>query len=118
MKRSGTSIFAIIIGVFLLVEGILGLSRNVVFGVLTTNMNHAVIHILLGVTGLWLGYRNTARSYCIFLGILLLVVGIMRFVPGPGSFLVIILNVNPAVAYLNMAVGVLALITSALSRRV
>jgi hypothetical protein len=118
MKKSGTGIFAILIGIFLLIEGIPGLSSNLVFGVLATNMNHAVIHIILGIVGIWLGYRDHARSYCIFLGILLLVVGILRFIPGPDSLLVILLNVNPAVAYLNIAVGALALIVTAASRRV
>ena len=34
--------YAIIIGLFLLVEGIWGLFSPVVFGVLTTNMTHAI----------------------------------------------------------------------------
>ena len=101
-----------IIGAFLIIEGVWGLFSEVVFGVLTTNFTHAIIHILLGITGLWLGYKNNARTYCVLLGILLLVVGILRFVPGASDLIVKLLNVNAAVAYVNIAIGAIALLVS------
>lgn len=102
--------FALVVGAFLLVEGIWGLSSPVVFGVLTTNLLHAVIHIVLGVIGLWTGLRTGARRFCLFLGVLLVVVGALWFVPGVGSIITSLLNVNAAVAYLNLGVGALALV--------
>ncbi len=102
--------FAVVVGAFLLVEGIWGLSSPVVFGVLTTNLLHAVIHIVLGVIGLWTGLRTGARRFCLFLGVLLVVVGGLWFVPGVGSIITSLLNVNAAVAYLNLGVGALALV--------
>ena len=71
-------------------------------------MLHAVIHILLGIISLWLGFHGRARGFCKFLGILLLAVGVLRFVPGTREIIIILLNVNPAVAYVNIVVGVLA----------
>lgn len=108
-RSAASSLFAIIIGVFLLIEGTWGLFSPVVFGVLTTNSTHAIIHILLGAAGIGAGLAKKARGFCIFLGSLLLAVGILRFVPGPGDFIVRILNVNEAVAFVNIAVGAVAL---------
>lgn len=112
-----SGIFAIIIGAFLLIEGIWGETSDVVFGVLTTNRIHATIHILLGIVGIYTGLKGGSRGFLIFLGVLLLVVGVLRFVPVVGDFIVSILNVNPAVAYFNIAVGIVSLIVVFLSNR-
>lgn len=115
--RGLSSIFAVVIGIFLLIEGIWGELSDVVFGVLTTNRTHAAIHILLGIVGIYTGLKGGARGFLIFLGILLAAVGVLRFVPGVGDLIVSILNVNPAVAYFNIAVGVLSLIIAFTSSR-
>ena len=109
--------YAIIIGVFLLIEGIWGEFSDVVFGVLTTNRIHATIHILLGIIGVWTGLKGGARGFCIFLGVLLIAVGVLRFVPGVGDLIVSLLNVNRAVAYFNIVVGVVSLVVAFVSRR-
>ena len=112
MNRSNGAcgVFALLVGVFLLVSGLWGLSSPVVFGVLTTNLLHAVIHIALGVIGIWVGLRTGARRFCLFLGVLLVAVGALWFVPGVGPLITSLLNVNAAVAYLNLGVGALALV--------
>lgn len=117
-SRSLTGKFAIFIGIFLLIEGIWGLFSNVVFGVLTTNTTHAAIHIVLGIVGIYSGYKNRARGFCLFLGILLLIVGILRFIPGADTIVVNLLNVNNPVAYLNIIVGIVALAITASGKRV
>ncbi len=110
--RKAADIFAIVIGTFLLVEGIWGLTSPIVFGVLTTNLTHAIIHIVLGLIGIVTGWRGRARGFCIFLGILLLAVGLLRFVPGVRDIIISLLNVNIAVAWLNIIVGAVALLVS------
>ena len=111
-----SSPFSLAVGSFLLIEGIWGLFSPVVFGVLTTNMLHAVIHIVLGMVGIWTGLKGGSRKFCLFLGGLLLAVGVLRFVPVVGDLLVTILNVNHAVAYVNIVVGIVALIVAFNSR--
>lgn len=108
--------FATIVGAFMLIEGIWGLFSPVVFGVLTTNTLHACIHIVLGIAGLFLGRGSGARGYSLVVGAILLVVGVLRFVPGASDLVVSLLNVNYAVAYLNIAVGILGLLAWASSR--
>jgi len=108
--------YAIIVGVFLLIEGIWGEFSDVVFGVLTTNRTHATIHILLGIVGIWTGLKGGARGFCTFIGVLLIAVGVLRFVPGAGDLVVSLLNVNPAVAYFNIVVGIISLIVAYVSR--
>lgn len=108
--RGLSSIFAIIIGIFLLIEGIWGEFSDVVFGALATNRIHATIHILLGIIGIYTGLKGGSRGFLTFLGILLAAVGVLYFVPGVGTLIVNILNVNTAVAYFNIAVGIVSLI--------
>ena len=106
--------FARILGIFLLIEGVWGLFSPVVFGVFTTNMLHAVIHIVLGITGIVLSRRPGAREYLLGVGGLLALVGVLYFVPGVTGLIISLLNVNFAVACFNIVVG-LASIVMALS---
>ena len=110
-KRSNpvNNVFSIILGSFLLIEGIWGLFSEVVFGVLTTNMVHAVIHILLGIAAIVLGIKQNAGGFCTFLGLLLLSISVIWFIQGADSFLIRLLNVNKPVAVLNAIVGILSL---------
>ncbi len=107
--------FALFVGVFLIVEGIWGMMSPVVFGVLTTNKLHATIHIVLGLLGIYTAMTNGARAWCMFVGILIIVVGVLRFVPGVGDILVSLLNVNEAVAIFNIVAGAAALLVARMS---
>ena len=109
--------YAIGIGAFLVLEGIWGMFSPVVFGFLTTNRTHAVIHIVLGMVGIWTGLKGGSRGFCMFLGVLLLVVGVLRFVPGAGDLIVSILNVNLAVACVNIVVGIVSILIARASQR-
>lgn len=103
------NLFTLVLGLFLLVEGIWGLFSNVVFGILTTNTLHASIHIVLAIVALFIYRSARARTYALAVGILLLVVGILRFVPGADRIVVDLLNVNVPVAVLNLTVGIAGL---------
>ena len=117
MNRGINSLFAIVIGVFLLVEGVWGETSDVVFGALSTNRIHATIHILLGVVGIYTGLKGGARGFLTFLGILLAAVGVLYFAPAVGDLIVGILNVNQTVAVFNIVVGVVCLIIARLPNR-
>jgi|GEM_PF-1738012 len=113
-----TNYFAIGIGLFLLIEGIWALFSPVVFGIFTANVAHALVHIVLGLAGLWIGYsRDDAHGYCTFLGVLLLASGILFFLPGIGAWYANVFNANASVAYLNIIIGVASLLVSFMSGR-
>ena len=99
-----------LLGAFLIIEGIWGLFSPVVFGVLSTNTLHAMIHIVLGIAGVFAGRGGFVRNYLLGVGGLLVVVGILRFIPGASDLVVSLLNVNVAVAYFNIAVGLISLL--------
>lgn len=99
-----------LLGAFLIIEGIWGLFSPVVFGVLSTNTLHAMIHIVLGIAGVLAGRGGFVRNYLLGVGGLLVVVGILRFIPGASDLVVSLLNVNVAVAYFNIAVGLISLL--------
>jgi len=119
MNREGgiSSTFATLVGAFLLVEGIWGMFSPVVFGVLTTNVLHASIHIVLGLIGIWTGMKGGSRGFLTFLGVLLLAVGVLRFVPVAGELLASLLNVNTSVALFNIVVGIVSLVVARTSSR-
>ncbi len=64
--RKATDVFALLVGAFLLIEGVWGLTSPVVFGVLTTNTLHAIIHIVLGIVGIAAGWQRRARGFLHF----------------------------------------------------
>jgi hypothetical protein len=109
--------FAAALGLFLFIEGAWGLFSPVVFGALTTNITQAALHIVLGGAGIGLGLRGPARGYCLFVGLLLPVVGLLRFIPATAPWVVEILNVNPAAGKLDILLGGLALLVFFLSGR-
>ena len=110
------SIYTMLLGLFFLIEGIWGLFSATVFGALTTNTIHAAIHIILGITGIWVGAAERPRRFCIFTGALLLVVGIVRFIPGPDQIVVDLLRVNYIVAIVNMIIGILCMVMAVITR--
>lgn len=112
MNRTGgtSSIWAMILGTFLLIEGLWGMMSPVVFGVLTTNTLHAAIHIVLGIAGLYTGLKDGSRQWCLVVGGILLVVGVLRFVPVVGDILQSLLAVNSTVAMFNIVVGIVTIV--------
>ncbi len=112
VRRSGGASggLAVVLGILLLIEGVWGLFSPVVFGVLSTNVLHACIHIVLGGLALWAGSSRHSRGFLGFLGVLLILVAVLWFIPGTRSFIVDTLNVNRAVAIVNLIVGALCLL--------
>jgi heme A synthase len=104
------SFYIILLGLFFLIEGVWGFFSPMVFGVFSTNYLHASVHIILGLIGIRLGYADRPLAYCLLVGLLLLLVGILRLVPSTGPLIVQLLNVNLAVAYLNICIGILSML--------
>jgi uncharacterized membrane protein len=109
------NVFAMCIGTFLLIQGIWGLFSQEVFGVFTTNFTHSLLNIVLGMAGIYYGYEESAQYYSLFLGTILISVGLLRFLFGPSDSPVYLFNINEAVAYYSIFMGTVALILGSLS---
>ncbi|WP_349254663.1 DUF4383 domain-containing protein [Autumnicola tepida] len=107
-----SNFYAILIGVFLVVQGSWGLIDPPPFEIFSTNIAHASIHIVLGILGIWSGIKNFSYKFNLYLGILLLVIGLLWFIPGIKGLLINLFNINRAVAYLNISIGVVSLFTA------
>ena len=112
-----TSRFTLVAGLFLLIEGVWGLFSPVVYGVLTTNLPHAIIHGLLGAAGIWASRSGHARKWCLAVGSILLLVGILRLVPPTADLIMQLLAVNVPGAYVNIVIGILAIVMARLPDR-
>ena len=108
--------FALIIGLLLLIQGIWNLIDPPFLDIFTSNVLHAIIHVVLGIAGIWTGLRSGAKTFLIFLGIVLLTVGAVYFIEAARPILVDLFNVNPAVAWLNIGIGTLSLLVVIISR--
>jgi uncharacterized membrane protein len=117
MKKSlsAVNIFVIVLSIFLIFQGFWGLFSPVVFGLFSTNVLHAIIHLFLGFTGLYTGLRNHARKFSLYIGVLLLVVGILYFIPGADDIVTGLLDLNDAVAYTNIIAGLAGILFAVLT---
>ena len=115
-RHSPASAYALGVGVLLLAQGLWGLGSPAVFGILTINLPHAVLTIVLGLYGIAVGLGREPAGYLLFLGALLLVMGALHFVPGAGDMLAVLLKVNTPVAVVHLILGTLALVLRGFDR--
>ncbi|WP_029034153.1 DUF4383 domain-containing protein [Salinimicrobium terrae] len=102
--------FALLVGFLFLIQGIWNLIDPPFLEIFTSNLLHAIIHVVLGIIGIWTGLRSGAYIFLLFLGILLLTLGILYFLEPAKELLIELFNVNVAVAWLNIGVGGLSLL--------
>ena len=116
--RSPAQIYALLFGAVLTVAGIIGFFYNSdftsnkavhddVFGILSVNGWHNVVHIATGVLGLAAaGAYASARGYAIGLGVVYIAVAIWGFIIGSGDSILSIIPVNTPDNVLHLAIGV------------
>jgi hypothetical protein len=97
--------FALALSTFLIVMGVWELFSPVVMGAFSSNVAHGVIHIALGGFGLFAAMRGHASTFLTLAGALLLIVGVLWFIPATRHWPSDTLNVNRAVAVFNVIAG-------------
>jgi hypothetical protein len=112
MAPSSSNRFTTAIATWLLVEGVWGLFSPQVFGVLSTNRLHAMIHLALAFWGLKAAFVGGAKTFLWVIGAILAAVGAIYFIPG-GQSLTDLLAVNEPVAVLNLVLGFASLFCAA-----
>jgi hypothetical protein len=108
--------FALVIGIVFLLVGILGFILNptegALLGIFAVNIEHNLIHLLVGILGIAAAFTGWSRLYAQILGIVYLLVGILGFIPGlaPDGMLLGLVHINLADNLLHLIVGAAAAI--------
>jgi hypothetical protein len=121
---SPAKLYATVVGAVLTIAGIIGFfysssfgsPGNVddVFGILSVNGWHNVVHLATGLLGLAAaGYF--ARTYALALGLVYLVVAIWGFIIGSGDAILSIVPVNTEDNVLHLILGLVGLAAGAAS---
>src|SRR5215211_3039571 len=116
--RSPAQLFAVVIGLTLVVAGVLGFfynasfgtgngtERDAVLGILDVNGWHNVVHIASGVVGLAVaGSYDGSRLYAFGLGAVYLLVALLGFLAGNGDEIFNLIPVNTADNFLHLLIG-------------
>ena len=117
--RSPAQVYAFVVGGTLVVAGIIGFFYSTafdspgkvkdVFGVLSVNGWHNVVHIVTGALGLVsLGYA-AARSYALLLGVVYVVIAVWGFIIGNHESILGFIPVNTEDSVLHVILGVTGL---------
>jgi hypothetical protein len=118
-RRAPSQLYALLVGATLTIAGIIGFfysssfgspgKTDDVFGILTVNGWHNVVHIATGVLGLLaLGYA-ASRSYALALGIVYVAVAVWGLVIGDGESILGIIPVNTEDTVLHAIIGLAGL---------
>ena len=104
--------FALILGIVLLIVGILGFISNSIVGdtgFFGTNTTQDVLHLIAGLTGIYAGTKGSGKSYSMILGWIGIVLAVLGFIPGVKSTLLNWLNINTSITVLHLVIGVVCL---------
>jgi hypothetical protein len=118
-ERSPAQVYALAIGLTLVVIGIAGFfyiasfssgdaaERDAVLGIFDVNGWHNVLHIVSGAIGLVLAASYAgARGYALGLGTLYLLLALLGFIAGDGDEIVNLIPVNTENNALHLLIGV------------
>jgi len=118
-ERSPAQVYALVIGLTLVVAGIAGFfysasfstgdgtERDAVLGILDVNGWHNLVHIASGVVGLALaGSYGGARAYALGLGVVYLLVTLLGFIAGDGDEILNLIPVNTEDNFLHLLIGI------------
>ena len=118
-ERSRAQVYALVIGLTLVVAGIAGFfysasfsagdgtERDAVLGILDVNGWHNIVHIASGAIGLAVvGSYRGARTYALGLGVVYLLVTLLGFIAGDGDEIFNLIPVNTEDNFLHLLIGI------------
>ena len=117
-ERSPAQLYALIFGAALTIAGIIGFFYNSdftsnksvhdsIFGILSVNGWHNIVHIATGVLGLVAASTySSSRTYALGLGALYIAVAVWGFIIGSGDSILSIIPVNTEDNVLHVLIGV------------
>jgi hypothetical protein len=118
-ERSPAQVYALVIGLTLVVAGIAGFfynasfstgdgtARDALLGILDVNGWHNIVHIASGAIGLFVaGSYGGARAYALGLGVVYLLVTLLGFIAGDGEEIFNLIPVNTEGNFLHLLIGI------------
>lgn len=108
--------FALVVGLVLLIIGLWGLfiGTGNLWGAFGVNVLQSILHIIAGVFGVYVGTKGEGPGFNASIGWIGVVLGVLGFIPAighsSGDLLNSLLNINPAITWLHLVVGVVALV--------
>ena len=118
-ERSPAQVYALVIGLTLVVAGIFGFfysasfstgdgtERDAVLGILDVNGWHNLVHIASGAVGLLvIGSYAGSRLYALGLGVIYIVVAALGFVAGNGDEIFNLIPINTEDNFLHLLIGI------------
>jgi hypothetical protein len=118
-ERSPAQVYALGIGLTLVVAGVAGFfysasfstgdgtERDAVLGILDVNGWDNIVHIASGAIGLFVaGSYGGARAYALGLGVVYLLVTLLGFIAGDGEEILNLIPVNTEDNFLHLLIGI------------
>jgi Domain of unknown function (DUF4383) len=118
-ERSPAQLYALVIGLTLVVAGVIGFfysasfstgdgsERDAVLGILDVNGWHNLVHIASGAVGLLvIGSYAAARVYALGLGVVYIVVAALGFIAGNGDEIFNLIPINTEDNFLHLLIGI------------
>jgi hypothetical protein len=118
-ERSPAQVYALVIGLTLVVAGVAGFfynasfstgdgsERDALLGILDVNGWHNILHIASGAIGLFVaGSYGGARVYALGLGVVYLIVTLLGFIAGDGEEILNLIPVNTEGNFLHLLIGI------------
>ena len=119
---SPARLYAGLVGAVLVVAGIIGFFYNSefttdeaihddVFGILSVNGWHNVVHIATGGLGVlaFLGGARSSRTYALGIGVVYIAVAVWGFIIGSGDSILSVVPINTEDSVLHLILGVLGI---------
>jgi hypothetical protein len=118
-ERSPAQVYALVIGLTLVVAGVAGFfynasfstgdgsERDALLGILDVNGWNNIVHIASGAIGLFVaGSYGGARVYALGLGVVYLIVTLLGFIAGDGEEILNLIPVNTEGNFLHLLIGI------------
>jgi hypothetical protein len=113
-------IFALILGIVLLLVGVLGFITNPIVGdtgFFGTNTSQDVLHLIAGLFGIYVGTKGKGPGYNMTIGWIGIVLGVLGFIGPIANLFMSLLNINTAITVLHLAIGVVCLLVYYMSAK-
>jgi hypothetical protein len=118
-ERSPAQVYALVIGLTLVVAGVAGFfynasfstgdgsERDALLGILDVNGWNNIVHIASGAIGLFVaGSYGGARVYALGIGVVYLLVMLLGFIAGDGEEILNLIPVNTEDNFLHLLIGI------------